>query len=326
MRSARRQFLYFAAGAAASCASVEIARAQTYPVRPVHIIVPFAAGNGPDVIARLMEHSLAHRLGQPFIIENRPGAGTNVGTEAVTTAPPDGYTLLWAPTASAINATLYENLHFNFIRDTTPVAGCVQLPNIMVVNPSLPAKTVPEFIAYAKANPGKINYVSGGNGTTPHLTAELFQMMTSITITHVPYRSSTQALSDVIGGQAQVMFDAIATSIAHVKAGELRALGVTTAGRSAVLPDVPSIGEFVAGYEANSWLGIVAPKGTPKEIVDKLNSEIIAALADPEMKKQLSDIGTEPMPTMTPVEFGKFIIVETAKWGKVVKFAGVKVE
>ena len=326
MRSARRQFLYFAAGAAASCASVEVARAQTYPVRPVHIIVPFAAGNGPDVIARLMEHSLAHRLGQPFIIENRPGAGTNVGTEAVTTAPPDGYTLLWAPTASAINATLYENLHFNFIRDTTPVAGCVQLPNIMVANPSLPAKTVPEFIAYAKANPGKINYVSGGNGTTPHLTAELFQMMTGIKITHVPYRSSTQALSDVIGGQAQVMFDAIATSIAHVKAGELRALGVTTAGRSAVLPDVPSIGEFVAGYEANSWLGIVAPKGTPKEIVDKLNNEITAALADPEMKKQLSDIGTEPMPTMTPVEFGKFIIVETAKWGKVVKFAGVKVE
>ena len=235
-------------------------------------------------------------------------------------------TLLWAPTASAINATLYENLHFNFIRDTTPVAGCVQLPNIMVVNPSLPAKTVPEFIAYAKANPGKINYVSGGNGTTPHLTAELFQMMTSITITHVPYRSSTQALSDVIGGQAQVMFDAIATSIAHVKAGELRALGVTTAARSAVLPDVPSIGEFVRGYEANSWLGIVAPKGTPKDIVEKLNNEINAALADPEMKKQLSDIGTEPMPTMTPVEFGKFIIVETAKWGKVVKFAGVKVE
>jgi tripartite-type tricarboxylate transporter receptor subunit TctC len=326
MKPIRRQFLRFAAGAAASRLFVEIAQAQTYPGRPVRIIVPFAAGNGPDIIARLMQHSLSHRLGQPFVIENRPGAGTNVGTEAVATAPPDGYTLLWTPTASAINATLYEDLHFNFIRDTTPVAGCVQLPNIMVVNPSLPAKTVPEFIAYAKTVPGKINYVSGGNGTTPHLTAELFKMMTNINITHVPYRSSTQALSDVMGGQAQMMFDAIATSIAHVKAGELRALGVTTAARSAVLPDVPSIGEFVQGYEANSWLGIVAPKGTPKDIVEKLNNEINAALADHEMKKQLSDIGTQPMPMMTPAEFGEFIVAETAKWGKVVKFAGIKVE
>ena len=325
MNLPRRQFLYFAAGAIALSASIEIVGAQTYPARPVHIIVPFAAGNGPDIIARLLEQSLSDRLGQPFIIENRPGAGTNVGTEAVTTASPDGYTLLWTPTASAINATLYQDLHFNFIRDTTPVAGCVRLPNIMVVNPSLPVKTVPEFIAYAKANPGKINFVSGGNGTTPHLTAELFKMMIGINMIHVPYRSSTQALTEVIGGQAQVMFDGIPSSVTHVKAGELRALGVTTAARQAVLPDVPSISEFVPGYEASSWLGIVAPKGTPAEIVDELNNEINAALANPEMKKRLSEIGTEPMP-MPPAEFGKFIVAETDKWGKVVKFAGVKVE
>ena len=326
MQLPRRQFLHFATVAAALSASIEIAAAQTYPTRPVHIIVPFAAGNGPDIIARLMEHWLSERLGEPFIIDNRPGAGTNVGTEVVTTASPDGYTLLWTPTASAINATLYQDLHFNFIRDTTPVAGCVRLPNIMVVNPSLPVKTVPEFIAYAKANPGKINYVSGGNGTTPHLTAELFKMMTGINMVHVPYRSSTQALTDVIGGQTQLMFDGIPSSVAHVKAGELRALGVTTAARQAVLPDVPSISEFVPGYEASSWLGIVAPKGTPDEIVDGLNNEINAALANPKMKKRLSEIGTEPMPTMTPGEFGMFIVSETAKWGKVVKFAGVKVE
>jgi len=326
MQLPRRQFLHFAAGVAALSATIELAEAQTYPTRPVHIIVPFAAGNGPDIIARLMEHWLSELLGEPIIIDNRPGAGTNVGTEAVTTASPDGYTLLWTPTASAINATLYQDLHFNFIRDTIPVAGCVRLPNIMVVNPSLPVKTVPEFIAYAKGNPGKINYVSGGNGTTPHLTAELFKMMTGINMVHVPYRSSTQALTDVISGQAQLMFDGIPSSVAHVKAGELRALGVTTAARQAVLPDVPSISEFVPGYEASSWLGIVAPKGTPNEVVDRLNNEIDAALANPEMKKRLSEIGTEPMPTMTPGEFGMFIVSETAKWGKVVKFAGVKVE
>jgi tripartite-type tricarboxylate transporter receptor subunit TctC len=325
MKLPRRRFLYLAAGAAALPAVSRIASAQTYPARPVHIVVPFAAGASPDIVARLMGQWLSERLGQPFIIENRPGAGSNIGTEAVIRSASDGYTLLLAPTASAINATLYNNLHFNFIRDTSPVAGCVRLPNVMEVNPSVPAKTVPEFIAYAKANPGKINFGSGGNGTTLHLTGELFKMMAGINMVHVPYRASPQALTDLIGGQMQVMFDAIPTSIVHIKAGKLRALAVTTATRSAVLPDVPAVGEFVAGYEASSWFGVVAPKNTPNDIIDKLNKEINAGLADPKMKARLADLGAVPVP-MTPAEFGKFIAEETEKWGKVVKFSGAKVD
>ena len=277
MKLPRRQFLHLAAGAAALPAVSRIAWAQAYPTRPVRIIVGFAAGGAADIIARLIGQWLSERLGQPFVIENRPGAGSNIATEAVVRAPPDGYTLLLVGTANAINATLYDKLNFNFIRDIAPVAGIIRVPNVMVVNPSVPAKTVPEFIAYAKANPGKINMASGGIGTAAHVSGELFKMMAGVDMVHVPYRGAAPALTDLLGGQVQVMFASMPSSIEHIRAGKLRALAVTTATRSEALPDIPTVGEFVPGYEASAWYGVGAPKDTPAEIVDKLNKEINAA-------------------------------------------------
>jgi tripartite-type tricarboxylate transporter receptor subunit TctC len=321
----RRQFLHLAAGAAALPAVSRIARAQTYPTRPVRLIAGFPPGGGVDITARLIGQSLSERLGQPFVIENRPGAGSNMGTEAVVHASPDGYTLLLATIPNAVNATLYEKLNFNFIRDIMPVATISRVPNIMTVHPSSPAKTVPEFIAYAKANPGKVNMASDGNGASGHVAGELFKMMAGVALLHVPYRGAAPALTDLMGAQVQVMFPTMPASIQYVRAGKLRALGVTTATRSEALPDVPAVAEFVPGYEASTWYGVGAPKNTPVEIVEKLNKEINAALADPKLKARLADIGAEPM-SMTPAEFAKFVFEETEKWGKVVKFAGIKTE
>jgi tripartite-type tricarboxylate transporter receptor subunit TctC len=320
----RRKFLHLAAGAAAMPAAWRIAWAQAYPSRPVRIIVGFPAGGNLDMIARLMGQWLSERLGQPFIIENRPGAGTNIATETVVRAPADGYTLLMVGPTQAINATLYEKLNFNFIRDIAPVAGIISTANVMVVNP-VPAKTVPDFIAYAKANPRKVNMASGGTGAPSHIAGELFKMITGIDMLHVPYRGGAPALTDLMGGQVQVYFGPITASIEHIKAGRLRALAVTTATRSEVLPDVPTVGEFVPDYEASTWYGVGAPKAPPADIVDKLNREFNAGLADPKIKARLADLGGEPMP-MTPPDFGKFIVDETEKWAKVVKFAGLKPE
>jgi tripartite-type tricarboxylate transporter receptor subunit TctC len=321
----RRQFLHLAAGAAALPAVSRIAWAQTYPSRPVRIVVGFPPGGPTDIAARLIGQSLSERLGQQFVIENRPGAGSNIGTEAVVRAPPDGYTLFLAYSANAINATLYDKLNFNFIRDIAPVAAINREPLVMLANPSFPAKTVPEFIAYAKANPGKINFASGGNGTPPHVSGELFKMMTGVNLVHVPYRGGAPALTDLLGGQVQVMFVAISASIEYVRAGNLRPLAVTTASRSDALPDIPTVGDFIPGYEASTWCGIGAPKGTPAEIIDKLNKEINAGLVDPKVKARLANMGSTALPG-TPAEFGKLIAEETEKWGKVVKLAGLKPE
>jgi tripartite-type tricarboxylate transporter receptor subunit TctC len=323
MKLLRRQFLHLAAGAATLPALSHVAGAQVYPTRPVRIIVGQAAGSTPDIVARLMGQWLSERLGQQFIIDNRPGAGQNIGAEAVVHAPPDGYTLLYSTAANATNATLYDKLSFDFIRDTAPIAGCIQVPNVMEVTPSVPAKSVPEFIAYAKANPSKINMASSGNGTSPHLAGELFMLMAGVNMLHVPYRGSTPALTDLLGGRVQVMFDVLPSSIAHIKAGELRALAVTTATRSAALPDVPTVSEFVPGFEVSSWGGLVAPAKMPTEIVIRLNKEINAALADPKIATRLADLGGVTMP-MTPSEFGKLIVDETEKWAKVIKSAGIK--
>ena len=321
----RRQFLHLAAGAAALPAVSRIARAQTYPTRPVRIIVGFPPGGAADIAARLMGQWLSERLGQPFVIENRPGAGSNIATEAVVRAPADGYTLLLVSTSNAINATLYDKLNFNFIRDIAPVAGIIRVPHVMEVNPSVPAKTVPEFIAYAKANPGKINMASAGIGAAPHVSGELFKMMTGVDMVHVPYRGAAPALTDLLGGQVQVMFDTMPSSIEYIRAGKLRALAVTTATRSEALPDIPTVGDFVPGYEASAWYGVGAPKNTPAEIVDKLNKEINAGLADPKMKARLADLGGTVL-AGSPADFGKLIADETEKWAKVVKFAGIKPE
>jgi tripartite-type tricarboxylate transporter receptor subunit TctC len=323
MKLARRQFLHLAAGAAALPAVSRIAAADTYPSRPVHIIVGFPAGGPGDTLARLIGQWLSERLHQPFVIENRPGAGGNIAAEAVVRAPADGYTLLLATSASAINVTLYPNLSFNFVRDIAPVAGISRDPYVMVVNPSVPANTVPEFIAYAKANPGKINMGSGGIGVPSHVFGELFEIMAGVNMTHVPYRGAAPALIGLIGGQVQVLFNPLLSSIEYIRAGKLRALAVNTATRQEALPDIPTVGDFVPGYEANSWTGIAAPKNTPAEIVDRLNKEINAALADPQMKARLADLSAEPTP-MTPVEFGKFIADETEKWGKVIREANIK--
>jgi tripartite-type tricarboxylate transporter receptor subunit TctC len=323
MKLPRRKFLHLAAGAAVLPATSRITLAETYPGRPVHLIVGFAPAGATDISARLMGQALSERLGQQFIIENRPGAGSNIATEAVVRAPPDGYTLLLAGAPAAINATLYDNLNFNFIRDIAPVAGVMRSPNVMVVNPSLPAKTVPEFIAHAKANPGKINMGTAGNGTTLHIFGELFKMMAGVNLVPVVYRGGAPALIDLLAGQVQVIFDPLPEAIGYVKAGKLRALAVTSATRSAVLPDIPSVGEFVPGYEASAWFGVGAPKNTPAEIVYKLNSEINAGLADPKIKERLADLGGVPMP-MTPAEFGKLIAEETEKWGKVIRTANIK--
>jgi tripartite-type tricarboxylate transporter receptor subunit TctC len=325
MKLPRRQFLHLAAGAAVLPAVSHIARAQSYPTRPVRLLVGFSAGGNADTIARPMGQWLSERLGQPFVIENRPGAGTNIATEAVVRAPADGYTLLMVGPTQGINATLYDKLNFNFIRDIAPVAGIISTANALIVNPSVPAKTVPDFIAYAKANPRKVNMASGGTGAPSHIAGELFKMMTGIDMLHVPYRGAAPVLTDLMGGQVQVYFGPITASIEHIKAGRLRALAVTTATRSDALPDIPTVGEFLPDYEASTWYGVGAPKATPAEIVDKLNREFNAGLADPKIKARLADLGGVPMP-MTPPDFGKFLVDETEKWAKVVKFAGLKPE
>jgi tripartite-type tricarboxylate transporter receptor subunit TctC len=325
LKLSRHQFLHLAAGAAALPAISRFAWAQTYPTRPVRLVVGFPPGGAADIVARLMGQWLSDRLGQPFIIENRPGAGSNIATEMVVRARPDGYTLLLAGDANATNATLYDKLKFNFIRDITPVGGITRAPEVMVVYPSSSAKTVPEFIVYAKANPGKINYASSGNGTPQHLSGELFKMMAGVNMAHVPYRGGAPALTDLLGGQVQVMFATVASSIEFIRAGKLRALAVTTVTRSEALPDIPTVAEFVPGYDHSDWFGIVMPVNTPANIVEKLNKEINAGLADPVMKTRLTDLGGRVLPG-SPTEFGKLIAAETEKWAKVVKFAGIKPE
>jgi tripartite-type tricarboxylate transporter receptor subunit TctC len=325
MKLLRREFLQLSAAAMAMPAVARLARGETYPGRPVHIIVGFAAGGPNDISARLIGQWLSERLGQQFVVENRPGAGGNVATELVVRAPADGYTLLLVPAPAAINATLYDNLNFNFIRDIAPVAGILRVPEVMVVNPAVPASTVPEFIAYAKANPGKINMASAGNGTVPHVAGELFKFMTGVDLVRVGYRGGGPALVDLMGGQVQVMFEPTLSTIGYIRAGKLRALAVTSATRSAALPDVPTVGEFVPGYEATAWFGIGAPRNTPADIVGKLNSEINAGLVDAKFKDRLADMGGEPMP-MSSADFAKFIADETEKWGKVVRAAGIKAE
>jgi tripartite-type tricarboxylate transporter receptor subunit TctC len=322
----RRRFLHLAAGAAAIFPAVSrVAWAQTYPTRPVRIIVPAAAGGGNDIVARLIGQWLSERLGRQFIIENRPGAGSIIGTEAVVRASPDGYTLLLVSPPQVVNATLYEKLNYNFLRDIAPVASIFRDLYVMAVHPSFPAKTVPEFIVYAKANPDKINMASGGNGSGPHVTGELFKMMAGINMVHVPYRSTGQALTDLLGGQAQVMFASVPSSVEHIRAGKLRALAVTAAMGSEALPDIPTMGDFVPGYEASSVWGLGAPRNTPTEIIDKLNKEINAVLADPKMKARLVDLGGTVL-SSSPADFGKLLADETEKWAKVIKFAGIKVE
>ena len=326
MKLPRRKFLHVAAGAVALPAALpRVASALDYPTRPVHLLVGFAAGGPLDTSARLIGQWLSERLGQPFVIENRPGAGSNLATEIVARAPPDGYTLLEASAANAWNAALYDNLSFNFIRDIALVAGVRRAAGVMEVNPSVPVRTVPEFIAYAKANPGKINMATGGAGSAPHLYGELFKMMAGVDLVTVNYRGSAPALPDLIAGQVQVMFDVVISSIGHIRAGKLRPLGVTTAARLAVLPDVPPISDFLPGYEASSWDGIGAPANTPPEIIGILNKQVNAALADPIFKARLADLGAEPF-AGSPAEFGKFIVHYTEKWGKVIRAAGIKAE
>jgi len=321
----RRQFLHVAAGAAALPAVSRFAWAQAYPARPVRIIVGLPAGGGADITARLMGQWLSERLGQQFLIENRPGAGTNVATEAVVRAAPDGYTLLLVLPPNAINATLYDKLNFDFIRDIVPVAGIMRTPLVMEVNPSFPAKTVAEFIAYTKANPGKINMASAGNGTSGHVAGELFKMMTGINMLHVPYRGGAPAITDLLGGQVQVLFDPVASSTEYIKAGKLRALAVTSTTRLEAFPDIPTVGDAVPGYEASAFFGVGAPRGTPSEIIDKLNKEINAALADPKIKARFADLGGMTLPG-SPSDFGKLIAEETEKWGKVIRAANIKPE
>jgi tripartite-type tricarboxylate transporter receptor subunit TctC len=321
----RRQVLGDATGAAVLPAIVRPAAAQSYPARPAHILVGFAAGGPNDISARLMGQWLSQRFNQQFVIENRTGAGGNVATEAVVRAPADGYTLLLVPAPAAINATLYQNLSFDFIRDIAPVAGILRVPEVMVVNPAVPANTVAEFIAYAKANPGKINMASAGNGSVPHVAGELFKFMTGVDLVRVGYRGGGPALIDLIAGQVQVMFEPTLSTLPYIKAGKLRALGVSSTTRSPALPDVPTVSEFVPGYEATAWFGIGAPKGTPNDIVEALNREINAGLADAGMRQRITDLGGTPMP-MSPAEFAKLIADETEKWAKVIKFAGIKVE
>jgi tripartite-type tricarboxylate transporter receptor subunit TctC len=321
----RRQFLKFAGVAIAAPAVSRAARAQAYPAKPVRLIQGYAPGGSADITCRLIGQWLSDRTGQQFVIESRPGAGSNIGTEAVVRAPTDGYTILLVAPANAINATLYQKLPYDFMRDIAPVAALIRFPNIMEVTPSLPVKTVPEFIAYAKANPGLINMASSGNGSTIHMSGELFKMMTGVTMVHVPYRGAGPALTDMIGGQVQVMFDNAPSSIEHVRSGRLRALAVTTAKRSEVLPDLPTVGDFVPGYESSAWYGIGVPRGTAPDIVETLNREINAGLADPKLKARFAELGAATIPG-SPEDFGRLIADETGKWGKVVKFAGVRAD
>jgi tripartite-type tricarboxylate transporter receptor subunit TctC len=323
MKPRRRQFLHLVAGVAVLPAMSRFARAQTYPTRPVRLIIGYPPGGSADMTARLMGQWLSERLGQTFVIESRPGAATNIATEAVMHAPPDGYTLLLVAPANAINVTLYEKLNYNFVHDIAPVAGLIRFPNVMEVNPSVPAKTVPEFIAYAKANPGKLNMASSGNGSTIHVSGELFKMMTGISMIHVPYRGGAPALTDMISGQVEVMFDNVPTPIEFIRAGKLRPLAVTTAQRSEVLPDLPTVADFVPGYEASAWYGVGAPKGTPAEIIDKLNTEINAILANPKTKSRFAELGASLIGG-SAADFGRLVVEETDKWGKVVRFSGAK--
>ena len=325
MKLPRRKFLHMAAGAATLPAASRRAWAQAYPAKLVRIVVGFAPGSAPDVLKRLMGQWLSERLGQPFIVENRPGATGNLATEAVVRAPADGYTLLSVGPSDAINASLYDKLNFNFLRDIAPVAGIIRVSNVMVVHPSFPAKTVPEFIAYAKANPGKLNFASAGNGTPNHLAGELFKMMADIDMIHVPYRGGGQVMTDLIAGQVQVSFIAPVVSIEHIRTGKLRALAVTTATRSEALPDIPTIGDFVPGYEASSWHGVGLPKTTPAEIVDKLNKEINAALADATTKARLRELGGTALGG-AHADVRKLVADETEKWGKTIRAANIKAE
>ena len=325
MKLLRRRFLQLAAGAAALPAVAPIARAQAYPSRPVRIIVPFAAAGPNDIIARVLGRWLSERLGQPFVIENRPGAATNVGTEAVVNATPDGYTILMASSPHAINATLYEKLHFNFMRDIAPVAAIMRAPNVMVVSQTFPAKSVPEFISYAKANPGKLNFASSGVGASNHMSGELFNILTGIEMAHVPYRSSGPALTDLLGGQVQVMFDAIASTIEYLKADKLRPLAVTSAPRSALIPETPVMSDFVPGYEVSNWFGLGMPRNTPAEVINALNVAVNEGLADSKLKGRLADLGGTTLPG-SPADFGKLIADETEKWGKVIRTAHIKQE
>jgi tripartite-type tricarboxylate transporter receptor subunit TctC len=325
MKLPRRRFLHLAAVATALPAVSRIARAQAYPSRPVRLIVPLAPGGAIDIIGRLIGQWLSERLGQPFVIDNRPGGGGNVGTEAVVRASADGYTLLVCGSLAASNAALYDKLNFNFIRDIVPLAGVLRGSHVIVVNPSVPAKSVPEFIAYAKSNPGKLNMASAGIGNGTHLAGELFKMMADVDMVHLPYRSGGLALNDLIGGQVQVMFPTTIASIEHIRAGRLRALAVTGAMRSDALPDIPTVGEFVRGYEASYWFGVCAPNATPAEIVEKLNKEVNAGLADPKMKARLADLGSTPL-VGSATDFGKLIAEETEKWGKLIQAANIKPE
>ena len=323
MKSSRRQFLRLTGAAVALPFVSRRAAAQTYPARPVRILVGFAAGGNFDIVARIIGQALSDRLGQPFIIENRPGASSNLATEAAIRSPADGYTLLLGGAVNAVNASLLEKLNFDFVRDVAPISGVVQFANVMTVGPSFPAKSVPEFIAYAKANPDKINHGSSGNGTTQHLAGELFKMMTGVSFTHVPYRGAAQAITDLLGGQVQVLFEPLPPLMEHIKAGKLHALAVTTAKRSEALPDLPALSEFVAGYEASGWNGLCAPAKTPAEIVEKLSSAVKASLADPTIKARFTDLGATTI-AGSPAEFGKLITSETGKWAKVIRGANIK--
>jgi tripartite-type tricarboxylate transporter receptor subunit TctC len=325
MKLSRRKFLHLAAGAAVLPVSARTASAQAYPARPVRLMVGFPAGGTTDILARLIGQWLSERFGQQFVIENRPGAGSNIATEAVVRSPADGYTLLLTSAFNLINETLYEKLNFSFIRDIAPVAGIIRSALVMDVNPSVPVKTVPEFIEYAKANQGKINMASSGSGGPGHVAGELFKMMTGVHLLHIPYRGGAPAITDLLGGQVQVMFGTMPESIEYIRMGKLRGLAVTTATRSDALPDLPPVGHFVPGYEASALNGVGAPRDTPAEIVDRLNKEINAALADPKMKARLADLGGTVLPG-SPADFGKLVVDETEKWAKVVKFAGVKPE
>jgi tripartite-type tricarboxylate transporter receptor subunit TctC len=330
MQRSRRRFLHLAASAAAlpavaGLACPRLAWAQAYPARPVRIIVGVVAGGSPDILARLIGQYLSERLDQPFVIENRPGAGNNIGTEAVVRASPDGHTLLLITPSNAINATLYGKLNFDFIKDIAPVGGITQVSNVVLVHPSVPARTIPELIAYARANPGRVNMASGGNGTSAHVAGELFKLMTGVDLVHVPYRGAGAALPDLLGGQVQVMFGTMPSSIEYIRAGHVRALAVTTEARSDVLPDLPTVADSVPGYEASSWYGIGAPRSTPPEIIDRLNKAINAGLADPKIKARLADLGGTTL-ALSPADFGKLIASETEKWGKVVRAANIKAE
>jgi tripartite-type tricarboxylate transporter receptor subunit TctC len=325
MKLRRRQFLHLVAGAVGLPAVSRIARAQAYPTRQVRLVVGFPAGGGSDILARLLGQWLSERLGQQFVIENRPGAGSIIGTESVVRSAPDGYTLLLMTSTNTINATLYERLSFNFMRDIAPVAGVMRVPDVVVVHPSYQAKTIPEYIVYAKANPGKINVASPGNGTSEHIAGELFKMMAGVNTVHVPYRGGAPALTDLLGGQIQVLIITLPAAIEYIKAGTLRALAVTTAKRSDALPEIPTVGESMPGYESSAWWGVGAPRGTPPEIIDKLNKEINAGLADPKLRARFAELLSPVMPG-SPADFGQFIAKETEKWAKVVKFAGIKAE